>query len=124
MTTTTKNSCGYRPLDLFECVHCGRSVALHSPDRRFRDHCPNCLSSKHMSTNTRTAREADCQGRMRPIGIAVARDDEWRIIHRCVVCDSLSINPVAEDDNQLLLIRLATRPLAKTPFPLEHLANL
>jgi hypothetical protein len=46
------------------------------------------------------------------------------LIQRCTGCDHLEAAPVAEDDNQLLLIRIAVKPLAQPPFPLEHLAQL
>jgi len=46
------------------------------------------------------------------------------LVHRCTICGRLEATPVAEDDNQLLLIRIAVKPLAQPPFPLEHLAQL
>lgn len=46
------------------------------------------------------------------------------LIHRCTGCGALDACPVVEDDNQLLLIRIAVKPLAQPPFPLEHLAQL
>jgi len=44
------------------------------------------------------------------------------LIHRCTGCDVLHANRSAADDNPLLLLRLAVRPLALPPFPLDRLS--
>jgi hypothetical protein len=46
------------------------------------------------------------------------------LVHRCAGCDELRLNRTAGDDNPLLLLRLAVRPLARTPFPIERIAEL
>jgi hypothetical protein len=56
---------------------------------------------------------------MSPIAIAVLRGGDWRVIHRCTRCDELTSSPVSPDDNHLILMRIAVRPLAEPPFPLE-----
>jgi hypothetical protein len=61
---------------------------------------------------------------MEPIAIAVRGDGEWVLIHRCTGCGALSSNRIAGDDNPLVLVRLAIRPLAQPPFPLEILSRL
>jgi hypothetical protein len=61
---------------------------------------------------------------MEAIAIAVRGDGEWVIIHRCTGCDELSSNRIAGDDNPLLLVRVAIKPLAQPPFPLDVLAQL
>ncbi|GAB3400721.1 hypothetical protein GCM10027569_04890 [Flindersiella endophytica] len=61
---------------------------------------------------------------MEPIAITVRRDGEWVLIHRCTACDQLKQNRIAGDDNPLMLVRLAIRPLAQPPFPLELLGSL
>jgi hypothetical protein len=61
---------------------------------------------------------------MEPIAITVRRDGEWVLIHRCTGCDQLKQNRIAGDDNPLMLVRLAIRPLAQPPFPLELLGSL
>lgn len=58
---------------------------------------------------------------MEPIGVWVRRGGEWALIHRCRECGALSSNRIAADDNELLLLSLAVRPLSNPPFPLEHL---
>lgn len=61
---------------------------------------------------------------MEPLAIAVRGDGEWTIIHRCAGCGTLHSNRIAGDDNVLPLVRLAVRPLAQPPFPLERLAGV
>jgi hypothetical protein len=61
---------------------------------------------------------------MEPLAVAVRGDGEWVLIHRCLGCGQLRLNRTAGDDSPLLLVRLAIRPLALPPFPLEILADL
>jgi RNHCP domain len=49
---------------------------------------------------------------------------EWAVIHRCTGCGELKSNCAAGDDSPLLLVRLAVRPLAMPPFPLDLLASM
>lgn len=60
---------------------------------------------------------------MEPIGISVRGDGEWVIIHRCTGCHVVHLNRSAADDNPLVLLHLAVMPLARPPFPLEHLTR-
>lgn len=108
----------------FRCLQCRLDVSMRAPGTRHRNHCPNCLYSKHVDDHVPGDRASDCHSRMEPISIAVRGDGEWVIIHRCTGCDQLSANRIAADDSPLLLVRMATRPLAAPPFPLEHLARL
>ena len=59
---------------------------------------------------------------MEPIAITVRNDGEWVLIHRCLGCGMLASNRTAGDDNALLLVRIAVKPLAQPPFPLDRLA--
>jgi RNHCP domain len=61
---------------------------------------------------------------MEPLAVCARGDGEWQLVHRCTGCHVLHLNRTAGDDNPLSLVRLATRPLALTPFPLELLARL
>lgn len=58
---------------------------------------------------------------MEPIAISVQRDGEWSIVHRCERCQNIKTNRIAGDDDSLLLLTLALRPLTNLPFPVEHL---
>jgi hypothetical protein len=61
---------------------------------------------------------------MEPIAITVRGSGEWVLVHRCSGCDELGLNRSAGDDNPLLLLRLAVKPLAQPPFPIERIAAL
>ena len=66
----------------------------------------------------------DCGSAMEPIASSVRGKGEWVIIHRCTGCGDLKSNRTAGDDSPLLLLRLAVRPLALPPFPLDLLASV
>ena len=61
---------------------------------------------------------------MEPIAVAVPDDGEWALVHRCSSCAAVSVNRIAGDDNPFALMRLAVRPLAQPPFPLDALGGL
>jgi hypothetical protein len=61
---------------------------------------------------------------MEPIAIAVRGDGEWLLVHRCSGCGAVHVNRIAGDDNPLVLTRLAVKPLAQPPFPLEWLSRV
>ncbi|MGH2686325.1 MAG: RNHCP domain-containing protein [Actinomycetota bacterium] len=108
----------------FRCRHCGLDVPLDAPGTAHRNHCPTCLWSRHLDDDVPGDRDADCGAAMEPIAVSVRGDGEWVLIHRCTACHELHLNRSAGDDNPLMLLRLATRPLAQPPVPLEHIANL
>jgi hypothetical protein len=104
----------------FECKYCGRIVDIKAPGTRHRNHCPWCLRSLHVDEKDGD-RAAACGGIMEPIAVAVRRDSEWLLIHRCTACGALKGNRIAGDDNELALLSLAVRPVAQPPFPLDGL---
>ena len=61
---------------------------------------------------------------MEPIAVCVRGSGEWVLVHRCTFCDEVHLNRTAGDDNPLLLIEVAVRPLAQPPFPLERILNV
>ncbi|MEV0947577.1 RNHCP domain-containing protein [Rhodococcus sp. NPDC049939] len=107
----------------FTCTWCGLTVSTVDRDGVRRNHCPSCLHSQHVLDHIEGG-ASDCHGRMPPIAIAMHRTGEWMVIHRCVRCDELTSNQVCADDNQLILMRTAVRPLAQPPFPLESFGDL
>jgi hypothetical protein len=116
---------GYRLLnhtDLFQqvvgftCMHCKQVI---SSDPIFsgvnnRNHCPYCLSSKHVDLHQSGDRMNACKSVMRPIGLSWKRirnkygssPGELMIIHYCLGCGSLSINRIAADDDLDLIMNL------------------
>lgn len=109
--------------DSFVCKVCGWLVVSAGAGSSHRNHCPYCLSSLHLD-NEPGDREADCGGIMDPIGVWIRKNGEWAIIHRCRRCGHLSSNRVAADDNPMILMSIAMRPLSRPPFPLEKLEEL
>ena len=88
-----------------------------------RNHCPNCLTSLHLD-NEPGDRAADCGGQMEPVAVWVRKGGEWAIIHRCRLCGKLTSNRIAADDNPMLLMSIAMRPLCTPPFPLERIEEM
>ena len=108
----------------FRCRHCGLDVSIDAPGTAHRNHCPTCLWSRHLDDARPGDRAADCGASMEPIPISVRGDGEWVLVHRCTHCDEVHLNRSAGDDNPLALVRLAVRPIAQPPFPLDWLGRL
>jgi RNHCP domain len=108
----------------FRCGNCRLDVSNRAPGTAHRNHCPNCLWSRHLDDDRPGDRDAECGSRMEPIAVTVRGDGEWVLVHRCTGCDELHLNRTAADDNPLILLRLAVRPLAQPPFPIEHIGRL
>jgi hypothetical protein len=108
----------------FRCGHCRIDVPTDAQGTAHRNHCPNCLWSRHLDDAHPGDRGADCHSLMAPIAISVRGDGEWLVVHRCGGCGVLRLNRTAGDDNPMLLLQLAVRPLAQPPFPIEHVARI
>ena len=106
----------------FTCRYCGREVHAAAPGTAHRNHCPRCLRSVHLDKHPGD-RSASCGGVMEPIAVSVRHDKEWVIIHRCSACGALKENRIAGDDNEMALLSLAVRPVARPPFPLDGLLD-
>ena len=109
--------------DSFKCKACDCLVVSNGAGSNHRNHCPYCLTSQHLDNNPGD-READCGGVMDAIGVWVRKNGEWAIIHRCRVCGHLSSNRCAADDNPLILMSVALKPLGNPPFPLERIKEI
>lgn len=107
----------------FTCQVCGRLVTPEGAGTEHRNHCPYCLSSKHLDIEPGD-RAAGCGGIMEPISVWVRKNGEWALIHRCRVCGTLSSNRVAADDNPVKLLSLAMKPVSSPPFPIERIEEL
>lgn len=105
----------------FRCRQCGLDVSEQAVGTAHRNHCPNCLWSRHLDDRAPGDRAAECGSLMERIAVSVRRDGEWVLVHRCAGCGALRRNRTAGDDNPLLLLRLAVNPLALAPFPIERI---
>ena len=65
--------------DSFRCRRCRLDVPMAAPGTQHRNHCPNCLWSRHVDDDVPGDRSADCAGSMEPIGVSVRDDggDSW-----------------------------------------------
>ena len=109
--------------EVFTCSHCGREVVPMGAGSDHRNHCPYCLHSLHLDIEPGD-READCGGIMEPVAVWVRKNGEWALIHRCRRCGFLSSNRIAADDNPVLLLSIAMKPIGNPPFPIERMKEI
>ncbi len=88
----------------FICENC--NTLVNKLNYTARDHCPNCLYSKHLDINPGD-RLNTCQGLMKPISIEKYKDT-YKIIYKCLKCGKIHKNKVAIDDNMNLIIELSS----------------
>src|SRR5207249_9657649 len=101
----------------FRCRHCGLDVSIQAVGTAHRNHCPNCLSSRHLDDDAPGDRAADCGSLMEPIAISVRATGEWVLVHRCGGGDTLHLNRTAGDDNPPVLLPPAGPPPPPPPLP-------
>jgi hypothetical protein len=109
-----------RRKDGFSCVHCRAHVPLASWGTDNRNHCPACLWSRHVDDVIGDRRSA-CNQPMEPIAVAARADGEWAIIHKCAGCGQLRTNRIAGDDDEVVLLALALRPISAPAFPIDSI---
>ena len=93
---------------------------MDAPGTAHRNHCPQCLWSVHRDERPGDRRAA-CGGGMEPIAVWVRPSGEWSLVHRCGTCRVARVNRVAGDDDPLVLMSLAARPMANPPFPIDRI---
>ncbi len=104
----------------FTCCKCGQIIPTSVPGSTHRNHCPKCLWSRHVDMQTGD-RKSGCKSPMEPIGVSIQRNGEWSLVHRCHGCGMLRVNRIGSDDNEMLLLSFAVKPLSSPPFPLERI---
>ena len=72
-----------------------------------RDHCPYCLSSKHVDNNPGD-RACACHGTLIPIAVEQAKKDGYKIVYKCEKCKQIKRNIMAKDDDMNKIIELST----------------
>jgi hypothetical protein len=101
----------------FTCMNCHSFVHADAvlSGVRNRNHCPYCLASRHLDLFESGDRLSACKGAMLPVALTWKRsrkkyarhgDGELMLVHCCRDCGSLSINRIAVDDDNMLLMSL------------------
>lgn len=82
--------------EAFTCDACQHIV----PPARgtFRNHCPRCLTSKHVDGEVPGDRAATCQGLMPTIAIEGPTPDQLDLVQECIRCGHTKRNRTAPDD--------------------------
>src|SRR5512141_10251 len=99
----------------FVCMNCHNFVSAEAAlsGVQNRNHCPYCLSSRHLDLFEAGDRLSACKARMQPVALTLKRsarkyarpgDGELMLVHVCEDCHKVSINRIAaDDDNETLL---------------------
>lgn len=95
----------------FKCSHCKNWVVINDFMGTInRNHCNICLWSRHVDEN-KGDRRAQCCAGMKPVGLTFkhegwGRQGEIMLIHVCSECPKLSINRIAADDSNELIMSI------------------
>ena len=92
----------------FKCEVCGTKVLKLGYTAR--DHCPNCLCSKHVDINPGD-RACSCHGILKPIAIELAKKDKCKIVYACSKCGMIKRNIAAHDDNYDKILEIMSNPI-------------
>lgn len=82
----------------FVCDHCGAAVEPLKGGT-YRNHCPQCLWSKHVDDQGPGDRTSLCGGMMEPVGMDQSGKKGWMVMHVCTVCGKKIPNVIAPDDD-------------------------
>ena len=90
----------------FKCGRCRAFVGPVVIGGRHRNHCPFCLTSRHVDQRRPGDRASPCRALMPAIGVAYRPNGEQMVVHRCNGCGIERQNRVAADDDPVALLRL------------------
>ncbi|MGZ6317482.1 MAG: RNHCP domain-containing protein [Anaerolineales bacterium] len=104
----------------FVCMVCHNFVSAEPglSGVRNRNHCPYCLSSRHLDLFRAGDRLSACKSAMRPAALtlkktakkyATAGQGELMLVHVCDECGKPSINRIAADDDLLRVFEIFER---------------
>ena len=117
----------------FICENCQRQILNPPLGTANRNHCPFCLWSKHVDKIEAGDRTSKCQKLMMPIGLTFKdegfdkygklRQGELTLIHQCQSCGKISINRIAGDDDEKMILKVFEDSQKFSPESLEKLAS-
>ena len=90
----------------FKCGRCRAFVGPTVSGGRHRNHCPLCLTSRHVDDRRPGDRASPCRALMAPVGTFFRPTGEQVVVHRCNGCGVERHNRIAADDSPLALLRL------------------
>lgn len=96
--------------DVFKCKRCRRFIGLLPCGGYHRNHCPFCLSSRHVDERSSGDRLSTCGSVMEAIGSFQRPKGEHIIVHRCLGCGVERFNRIAADDDFELILALPMLP--------------
>jgi hypothetical protein len=96
--------------EVFKCKHCRRFVCPPHSGGHHRNHCPFCLSSRHVDERKPGDRMSTCGCLMEPVGHFQRPNEEYVIVHRCFGCGFERFNRIAADDDFDLVLSLPALP--------------
>lgn len=88
----------------FTCENCG---AFNPLGREIRNHCAECLFSKHVDETVPGDRGSECGGLMKPITVYKNKNKGFMIKFECVKCGVEYSNRVLDSDNMDLVANLS-----------------
>ena len=104
----------------FACMVCHNfvSVAPAVSGVNNRNHCPYCLSSRHVDLFKAGDRLSACKASMRPVALTLKKttkkysntgQGELMLVHLCDECGKPSINRIAADDDITAILEVLRR---------------
>ena len=104
----------------FVCMVCHNFVSAEAAlsGVHNRNHCPYCLSSRHLDLFEAGDRLSACKSNMRPVALtlkktakkyASAGQGELMLVHLCDGCGKPSINRIAADDDPATVLEIFER---------------
>jgi hypothetical protein len=118
----------------FVCDCCGAfvsvNVALSGVGNR--NHCPYCLTSRHLDQFEPGDRLSACKARMKPVGLTFKRtakkytghrQGELMLVHLCEDCRKVSINRIATDDVIEMILSVLEESAGMDPDTRDLLAQ-
>ena len=106
--------------DPFKCGRCRAFVGPTIHGGRHRNHCPICLTSRHVDLRRPGDRCSPCRALMPAIGVAYRANGEQMVVHHCNGCGIERQNRVAADDNPAALLRLPPVSLERRSETIEE----
>lgn len=117
----------------FLCKNCGKKVNYEAIGTKNRNHCQYCLWSLHIDYKTPGDRLSLCQGLMKPVGLAFKKDvldkygkkinGELMIVHKCDLCNKISKNRLAGDDDTEKILDLLIKMSQFNTLPVYELGQ-